>query len=369
VTDVRIDVDLTSPVTLVWRAVTEHHLLGEWFMPTDLLPVAGGVYRAFPPAGLPGLWAVFDIDVVEVVARQRLRMVWRAEQLHTEMVWELAELPGGGCRLSARQSGFLGLSGERRRADLLESYETLFRQRLPRLLERLGQKSRHSLDAEPVRSEPKKPWWKWFTEIPADRRMTLLSLLGAMVLTGLTATALAVGVLPTVSAPRLPREGGPPLGQGVQGAEPTVPAESASRPPATQSVGTPMPEASGPAAQASGVSAGTGELTATYRTTERHALGYTGSITVRAGGRAVPRWTATIDLPPEAAVTSAWDSADEQVEYRQERRRVVFAPAVARRALPAGGAFTFHFQVDDPRSVGAPAGCDVNDLPCEMIAN
>src|SRR5688572_13900542 len=128
VSDVRVDVELAHPADVVWRALTECSLMNEWFIPTDLAPVKGGVYRAFPPAGLAGFTGPFDVDILEVVECERMRMRWRGEQLHSEVVWELAD-SDPGVSLVVTQSGFLGLSGDQRRADLAETYESLFRQK------------------------------------------------------------------------------------------------------------------------------------------------------------------------------------------------------------------------------------------------
>ena len=107
--------------------------MNEWFIPTDLAPIAGGVYRAFPPSGLAGFTGPFDVDILEVVEHQRLRMRWRGEQLHSEVVWELAE-SDPGVSLGVVQSGFLGLSGDQRRTELAGTYESLFREKLPVVL-------------------------------------------------------------------------------------------------------------------------------------------------------------------------------------------------------------------------------------------
>jgi len=137
--------------------------MSEWFMPTDLVPIVGGVYRAFPPAGLAGFTGPYDVDVLGVVEHQWMRMRWRGEQLHSEVVWELSD-SDPGVSLAVTQSGFLGLSGDKRRVELAETYESLFRQKLPELLATISQ----PLTKKPPRLKPPKPprlksggsWWR-----------------------------------------------------------------------------------------------------------------------------------------------------------------------------------------------------------------
>ncbi|GAA2378784.1 hypothetical protein Cme02nite_18590 [Catellatospora methionotrophica] len=134
-TVLRLDVELPYPVELVWLALTDRRLLGEWFLQTDLVPVQGGVYRAYPAGDLPGFTVPFDMDVIEVVGPTRLALRWRGEQLHADVVWELSTV-AEGCRLRVSQTGFLGIAGQVRRVELRRAYATMFEQRLPALLAR-----------------------------------------------------------------------------------------------------------------------------------------------------------------------------------------------------------------------------------------
>ncbi|WP_155369687.1 cellulose binding domain-containing protein [Catellatospora vulcania] len=160
-TVLRLDVELPYPVELVWQALTDRRLLGEWFLQTDLMPVPGGVYRAFPAADLPGFTAPFDMDVIEVVGPTRLALRWRGEQLHADVVWELSTVVGGS-RLRVSQTGFLGIAGQVRRAELQRAYATMFEQRLPALLARQEQaalpaRRRRSTDIYDAADMPRRP--------------------------------------------------------------------------------------------------------------------------------------------------------------------------------------------------------------------
>jgi uncharacterized protein YndB with AHSA1/START domain len=361
VSDVRVLVELAHPAEVVWRALTERSLVNEWFIPTDLAPVKGGVYRAFPPAGLAGFIGPFDVDILEVDACERLHMRWRGEQLHSEVVWELSE-SDPGVSLSVTQSGFLGLSGDERRTELAYTYESLFRQKLPEVLaaiaEPLTEKPPKPKPPKPPKrpkvprasrvpgTDPGEPWWRRLTQIPTARRGGMLSIAGAMVITGLVGSALAVMMLRPPSAPVGITAGasyGPYAQSGVQPGV-TIPATKAG------------PKPGGDTAAKTDVSGASAE----YRTAERFQLGYIGSITIKAGVAPINGWTAVVQLPGRAKVKSAWD----QVAFKQENGRVTFTPAPEKHDLAIGAQFTFFFQVGDPTEAGQPQGCVVNDLPC-----
>jgi uncharacterized protein YndB with AHSA1/START domain len=358
VSDVQITVDLPASVEVVWSALTERRWLGEWFMPTDLAPVAGGVYRAFPLPGLSGFTAAFHIDVVEVLAPQRLVMRFRGEQLHADVRWELTEV-GDKSRLLVSQAGFLGLEGERRRAEILSTYEFLFRQRLPALLARLAAEDvapaqgiasaavvRAPLPVPREDTPKEKPHW----------RVGVLSILGSMILTVLVASTIATMLL---SRPDVP----PGVATSARGPATAVqPGVSAAWPPGASRA------ASGLAAQPnfspsnSTVVALT--LAASYRTDENYELGYIGAITIQAGPEVIAEWTATIELPQGATVTSAWD----QINYRQNGHRVTFTPGPAHQTVSAGAQYTFFFQVGEEVDLGMPVSCSVNEVPCAGLA-
>lgn len=356
--DVQITVDLPYPAEVVWRALTERRLMSEWFLPTDLAPVAGGVYRVFPPPGLAGFGAPFDVDVLEVVVPLRLLQRWRGEQLHTEMLWEITPTATGS-HLRVVQTGFLGLQGDRRRGELLEAYETLFQERLPALLARLALDD--VLPPPPVRvplkmpapapapdMEPvKRPWW----HIPVRNRLRLLSVAGAIVLTVLIATALATLVV--IRPPSAPADALKP--NYVPGLDQQPGPSASPRPgsPSPSSAAPVRPSASGSLAQPPATG-----LTAAYRTTESYSLSYIGSISVKAGETAVDGWTAIIELPQGVQVTSAWD----QVQHKQTGRTVTFT-SQAHKRIEAGGTFTLSFQAGGADN-GQPLACTVNGVPC-----
>ena len=349
--------------------------MNEWFIPTDLAPVVGGVYRAFPPAGLPGFTGPFDVDILEAVEHERMRMRWRGDQLHSEVVWELCD-SDPGVSLAVIQSGFLGLSGDQRRTDLAATYGDLFREKLPEVLASI---------AEPLTTKPPKPkrpkrpkapkvskavgqpWWRRLAHIPTSRRSGMLSIVGAMVLTGLVCSALAVTMLRSPSDPAgitagasygpFAQSGAQPPGAQPGGAQPTVTVTP------TNSGPNPNPNPNPNPVRSRTVETGVPAASAEYRTSERLQLGYIGAITIKAGATPINGWWAVVDLPNRATVTSAW----EEVEFTQEHKKVTFTPASTKRDIAVGAVFTFYFQVGDPTDSGKPLWCAVNDVPCDGL--
>lgn len=416
-TVLRLDVELPYPVELVWHALTDRHLLGEWFLQTDLMPVPGGAYRAFPGGDLPGFPAPFDVDVVEVVSPTRLALRWRGEQLHADVVWELSTVAGGSL-LRVSQTGFLGIAGQVRRAELQRAYAVMFEQRLPALLARQEQavapaRRRRSKDIYDAADMPRRPpavatvstanghAWRAAGATPAsddrpsaafdpdpadvdrpdappsggllsrvfhmpvDRRMRLLSAAGAMVLTVLAVTAVATLVL------RTPGPAAEPLGSdrgpwsGVQAGESTTPsaAVGSASPvasPSASAAASPSVVASAPGSPGP-VEAGGASLAVSYRTLETWSGGYIGEITIRPAA-VVDGWSAVVTLPVGAQVTSAWD----RIDLRQTGRRVTFTPQAVHRELAAGKDFAFAFQVGDPSGATRPDTCVVERVSCQV---
>jgi uncharacterized protein YndB with AHSA1/START domain len=156
VTEISVDIDLSHPPDRVWRALTDHQLISSWFLPTDLEPRQGAVFRAFP-GHASGFTGPFDIEVVGVDEARSLRMQWRGDQLHAHVAWEIEPAPGGS-RLIVRQTGFLGVNGTLRRRELRRAYQEMFEERLPVALDRIARVVTDGLDNElPSAASPKPP--------------------------------------------------------------------------------------------------------------------------------------------------------------------------------------------------------------------
>lgn len=136
VTDIRATVELAHPPRLVWRALTDHRLLCDWFMPTTFVPRKETRFQ-FRPTGLAGFSGPIDAEISHLDPPTRLTMQWRGDQLHSQVVWEL-EPTASGTRLTVEHTGFLGLNGHQRRRHLLDTYAILFGERLPAAVDRLA---------------------------------------------------------------------------------------------------------------------------------------------------------------------------------------------------------------------------------------
>lgn len=336
--DVRIIVDLSHPPEVVWTGLTRPELLSEWFMPVES-------QRAFPPPGMRGFTAPFDVELVEAVEPFRLRMLWRGDQMHSEVLWEV-QATGSGSRLIATQTGFLGLSGDQRRAELVDVYGRLLRVNLPETLARL------SPPVEPL------PWWRRVLDIPVDRRLRLLSVVGAMILTVLIATALAMMLL---SPPEAPAGIAAPSRGPAMATQPGVTPSPSPWPPRSPTSG-PTASPALPTTAPPPPVVPDSRLTASYQTSERFQLGYIGSVTVKAGPDGLSVWQAVVELPPGATVTSAWD----RMVHRQNGDTVTFTPGKAHQDLGPGVEYTFFFQVRDP-SERDPVACSVNGVTCSGL--
>jgi uncharacterized protein YndB with AHSA1/START domain len=320
----RMDFDVCHPPTLVWRALTDQRQLARWFMPGDLEPVQDSRFQ-LRPLTLPGFDGPIYGQVLEVSAERRLAMRWTSDQLHLRVTWELTSTPEG-CRLTVSQSGFFGVGGSRRRQALLSTYDRLFGERLPAVLDGLAGKG------DPVPPRPS----RLPAPVPArpDRRRQLLAVAAAALLIGLVAA-----VLPNLSAPTSRPVEAEASGTSGQPAPATVaPTAAASSPPAASStassstaieaprrppgaslaatrgsVSTPprpaAPRTSAPAERATTTAApprpppAPAALAARYSTLSTGLLTYRGEVVVRnTGGTTSDRWTLTITVPLLASV-------------------------------------------------------------------
>jgi uncharacterized protein YndB with AHSA1/START domain len=134
--EVRLEIQFAHLPERVWRALTDAQLLGEWFMPTDLVPEEGGRFT-LEPGTLAGFLGPVSGELTELVPPRRLVMLWQGEKLHTRVVWELTETDGG-CQLQIVQSGFIGAPATLRGRALRDTYTRLFGEQLPATLERLA---------------------------------------------------------------------------------------------------------------------------------------------------------------------------------------------------------------------------------------
>ena len=97
---------LPFPLALVWRALTVPHLLAEWLMENDFLPVAGHHFK------LRGEWGgVLDCEVLIVEENRTLSCTWNHAHsdpaFHLESVVTFTLTPADtGTHLRVEQAGF-----------------------------------------------------------------------------------------------------------------------------------------------------------------------------------------------------------------------------------------------------------------------
>jgi uncharacterized protein YndB with AHSA1/START domain len=420
VTEILVDVDLGHPPERVWRALTDRRTLSEWFMRTDLEPREGSRFQLIPE-GLLGLTDPLEGELVEVSAPRRLAMLWRGEQLHARVVWEL-EPTLDGCRLRMRHTGFLGVKGSLRRRELADTYEHLVRDRLPASLHKLAvgrgalvpaaaplapraPLAPPSLADEPTddhhRPPPRAGVLARLARIPHRRRGQLLAIAGAAILAVVTAAIISsLGVrpfTPPLGAPDdypydVPASAGPvpvptPAGQppggggpqqpgggpntgGIPGAPDQPPVGGAPAPPGAPGAPgggpggadapnppPPGPPGAPPPPPAPPGPAAAPSIRASYTTTKTVPPGYHSEITVENKGTAEGGWTVTVTIQSGARVEGV-NGAD----YTVDGTRVTFTPDHGDQIAP-GGSVVIKFHVKS-KGAARPVDCEVNDQEC-----
>jgi uncharacterized protein YndB with AHSA1/START domain len=371
VTEVRGRYELAHPVDLVWRALTEPPLIARWFVEAELRPRVGSAFRLRAP-GVPGLDAATLAEVKEVAAPHRLVMRWQSEQLHTVVTWALTPA-GDRTRLDVTQVGFLGVRGSERQSALRETYDVVFGERLPAVLDDLAGGPPAALPPlviEPPRASRSR------AAVLAGAAAALLALLGIGVWSVLperspvpaadreglppavdpAAPAGGIAVPPSALAPGASGASGAPARSGPPGSS----APSGAAGPAGPSAVGEVPAV--PRVTAVPTEAGPAVLRAAYRAAGSDLLGYRGEVTVtNTGGRSAP-WSVTVTLPPLARVDRV-----EGASHTQTGTDVVLTGG---KPLAAGGAsaVTFHVVLDlpllDPQR---PVACRIGSTPCSGL--
>lgn len=365
-TEISASIVLSHPIDLVWRALTEPPLLARWFVEADLRPQVGATFRLHAPvddSGVTGFDATTLAEVKVVEPPHRMVMTWRSEQLHTTVTWTLWPLPEGGCRLDVSQIGFLGVRGTSRREALRATYQRLYGERLPAVLDELA-------GGPPAVIPPLVP------EQPRrSRRTALLAGIAALVVAAagttlvLTLRGGAGGPAPgaATDAPFVALTLDPTASSATPLPPPTrSPSARTTRPPrsesptprTTEGVNTPHPPR--PSASPTPGAPPAASLTAAYRTVSTSLLGYRGSIAVSNTGTATSAdIPVVITVAPLAAVTSTTAS------YTRSGTTITFT-------LPplgpgASAEFTFDILLDSGGDNHAPYSCTVATTPCTGI--
>ena len=94
-----VERDMPFPPEKLWRALTTPHLIAEWLMANDFLPVTGHCFQ------LRGDWGHADCKVLAMEANKSLSYSWDAMGLESIVTFTLSP-SGAGTRLKVEQAGF-----------------------------------------------------------------------------------------------------------------------------------------------------------------------------------------------------------------------------------------------------------------------
>jgi len=99
-----VEREIPYPPEKLWRALTQPHLIEEWLMKNDFVPVVGHRFnlRRNPQ---PDLNIVVDCEVLIVEPNKTLSYKWDAMGLESVVTWTLTPT-STGTHLRMEQSGF-----------------------------------------------------------------------------------------------------------------------------------------------------------------------------------------------------------------------------------------------------------------------
>jgi uncharacterized protein YndB with AHSA1/START domain len=89
---------------MIWRALTQPHLIAEWLMANDFKPVVGHSFTMSRQA-TPEIKVVIDCEVVEVEPNETLSYTWKAFGTDTVVTFTLTPT-ATGTMLRVEQAGF-----------------------------------------------------------------------------------------------------------------------------------------------------------------------------------------------------------------------------------------------------------------------
>jgi uncharacterized protein YndB with AHSA1/START domain len=99
-----VEREIPYPPEKIWRALTQPHLIEEWLMKNDFMPVVGHRFN------LRGDWGgVLDCEVLAIEPHKTLSYTWNFDDasngLKSVVTWTLTPTRGG-THLRMEQSGF-----------------------------------------------------------------------------------------------------------------------------------------------------------------------------------------------------------------------------------------------------------------------
>jgi uncharacterized protein YndB with AHSA1/START domain len=94
-----IEREFPYPPEKIWRALTQPHLIAEWLMKNDFVPIAGHRFD------LSADWGTVECQVLEVEPHVTLSYTWAAMGLQSVVTWTL-HATAAGTHLRMEQAGF-----------------------------------------------------------------------------------------------------------------------------------------------------------------------------------------------------------------------------------------------------------------------
>ncbi len=94
-----VEREFQHPPEKIWRALTQPHLIAEWLMKNDFMPVVGHRFN------LRADWGAVDCQVLAVEPNKTLSYTWAAYGLESVVTWTLTPT-STGTHLRMEQSGF-----------------------------------------------------------------------------------------------------------------------------------------------------------------------------------------------------------------------------------------------------------------------
>jgi uncharacterized protein YndB with AHSA1/START domain len=94
-----VEREIPHPPEKIWRALTQPHLIAEWLMKNDFVPVVDHRFK------LSADWGAVDCQVLTVEPNRTLSYTWAAHGLESVVTWTLRP-KGTGTHLRMEQIGF-----------------------------------------------------------------------------------------------------------------------------------------------------------------------------------------------------------------------------------------------------------------------
>ena len=94
-----VEREIPYPPEKIWRALTQPHLIQEWLMKNDFMPVVDHRFN------FRADWGTVDCQVLAVEPNKTLSYTWAAYDLKSVVTWTLTPT-STGTRLRMEQSGF-----------------------------------------------------------------------------------------------------------------------------------------------------------------------------------------------------------------------------------------------------------------------